>query len=161
MDRIGNAQASLLRQLVSDDRIRRMAEQTSRNPQAAYSPRIFLNDLRDGIWSELKGETVAIDLYRRNLQRAHLEMMINEVGRDSTSSDLPALARAELQGLLTQISGLDSAKVSEPTQVFLDDVKARITQALEPKAVVQSAPAAPSFRVIFGGDVDAPADDLP
>ena len=157
--RIGGAQATLLRQLVSENRIRRMAEQTSRNPRTAYSPRVFLNDLRDGIWSELRGETVAIDLYRRNLQRTYLEMMINEVGRDSTSSDLPALARSELRNLLAQITGLESSRVSDPTKVFLDDVKARITQALEPKAVVQSAPAAPSFRVIFGGDNDAPADE--
>jgi len=154
--RIGNAQASLLRQLVSDTRIRRMAEQTSRNPTTAYSPRVFLNDLREGIWAELKNEPVAIDLYRRNLQRTHLEMMINEVGRDSTSSDLPALARAELRTLLAQVGGLESSKVSEPTKVFLDDVKARITQALEPKAVVQSAPSPTPFRVIFGGDVDGP-----
>ena len=87
--------------------------------------------------------------------------MIGEVGRDSTSSDLPALARSELRALLAQLGGLDSAKVSEPTRIYLDDVRARISQALEPKAVVQSAPAAPAFRVIFGGDVDAPADDLP
>jgi len=157
--RIGNAQASLLRQLVSDNRIRRMAEQTSRDPKTAYSPRAFLNDLRDGIWAELKGDSVAIDLYRRNLQRAHLEMMINEVGRDSTTSDLPALARAELRTLLGQLNGLETGKVTEPTMIYLADVKARITQALEPKAVVQSAPASNPFRVIFGGgDVEPPVD---
>ena len=156
--RIGNAQASLLRSLVGDARIRRMAEQTSRNPQAAYSPRQFLADLREGIWSELKADQVAVDLYRRNLQRAYLELMTGEVGRDSTTSDLPALARAELRALLAQVNGLDSSKVSEPTRIFLDDVKARIAQALEPRAVVQSAPAAPSLRVIFGGDVDGTVD---
>ena len=114
VDRIGNAQASVLRSLVNDNRVRRMAEQTSRNPSTAYSPRALLNDLRDGIWAELKADGVAIDLYRRNLQRTYLEQMIGEVGRDSTSSDLPALARAELRTLLTQINGLDSSKVIGP-----------------------------------------------
>ena len=33
----------------------------------------MLDDLRNGIWSELKGDPVEIDLYRRNLQRADLE----------------------------------------------------------------------------------------
>ena len=157
--RIGNAQESLLRQLVSDSRIRRMAEQTSRSPSDTYSPRAFLNDLREGIWSELKTDPVAIDLFRRNLQRAHLELMTSEVNRDASSSDLPGLARAELRSLLAQINGLDMAKVIETTRIYLDDVKARITQALEPKAVVQSPQAATPFRVIFGGDVDGPLID--
>ena len=157
--RIGNAQESLLRQLVSDSRIRRMAEQTSREPSNAYSPRAFLNDLREGIWSELKTDPVGIDLYRRNLQRAHLEMMTNEVNRDATSSDLPGLARAELRTLLAQVNALETAKVIETTRIFLDDVKARIIQALEPKAVVQSAQPSSSFRVIFGGDLDGPLFD--
>ncbi len=153
--RIGSAQASLLRQLVSDSRIRRMAEQTSREPRNSYSPRAFLNDLRDGIWAELKTEPVAIDLYRRNLQRAHLEMMTNEVNRDATNSDLPALARAELRALMAQVdAALKTSQVIETTRIYLDDVKARITQALEPKAMVQSAPAASPFRVIFGGDLE-------
>ena len=154
--RIGNAQESLLRQLVSDSRIRRMAEQTSRTPRETYSPRMFLNDLRDGIWSELKTDPVGVDLYRRNLQRAHLELLTSEVNRDASASDLPGLARAELRSLLAQINTLETAKVIETTRIYLDDVKARITQALEPKAVVQSPQAATPFRVIFGGDVDGP-----
>ena len=157
--RIGGAQESLLRQLLSDSRIRRMAEQTSREPSETYSPRMFLNDLRDGIWSELKTDPVGIDLYRRNLQRTHLELMTNEVNRDASSSDLPGLARAELRSLLAQINGLETSKVIETTRIYLDDVKARITQALEPKAVVQSPRASTPFRVIFGGDVDGPLLD--
>ncbi len=165
VQRIGNAQSALLGQLVNDSRIRRMAEQTSRDPKAAYSPRVFLNDLRAGIWSELKGENVNIDLYRRNLQRSFLEMMTNQVNRDSASSDLPALARSELRSLLAEVSGVDTSKVGDLTRTYLDDIKARITQALEPKAVVQSAPSPNPFRVIFGGgdgdgDDDAPVDPL-
>ena len=160
VQRIGNAQSALLASLVNDSRIRRMAEQTSRDPKAAYSPRVFLNDLRAGIWSELKGDNVNIDLYRRNLQRSFLEMMTAQVNRDSASSDLPALARSELRSLLAEVGGVDTSKVGELTRMYLDDAKARITQALEPKAVVQSAPSINPFRVIFGGDGDgdAPVD---
>ena len=42
-----------------------------------------------------------IDLYRRNLQRAHLELLIGEISRDISSSDLPAICRFELKALLT------------------------------------------------------------
>lgn len=40
-----------------------------------YTLREMLLDLRKGVWSELSGPTVAIDLYRRNLQRAYIDIM--------------------------------------------------------------------------------------
>jgi hypothetical protein len=46
-DRILNSQASLLRQLISDNRSKRMAEQYARDPKGAYSPQAMLADLRN------------------------------------------------------------------------------------------------------------------
>ena len=156
-DRILNAQTSLLRRLVSDDRSKRMAEQAARDPKGAYPPSAMLADLRNGIWSELKGDPVDVDLYRRNLQRAHLELLIGEVSREIASSDLPALCRAELKALLGDIiSSIAFRNPTSPTFVHLDDLKARIEQALQPKAVVQPSAPANAFRVILGGDADEP-----
>ena len=70
----------------------------------AYSPLAMLSDLRNGIWSELKGDPVDIDLYPPEPPAVHLEILIAEVGREVTSSDLPALTRAELQALLEEIT---------------------------------------------------------
>ena len=158
-DRILNAQTTLLRQLINDGRSKRMAEQAARDPKGAYPPLSMLADLRNGIWAELKGDPVDIDLYRRNLQRAHLEILTAEVGRDIPSSDLPALTRAELQTLHDEIvTTLAQKKVSPPALIHLQDLKFKIAQALMPKSVVPSS--APSFpsRIILGGDVEGPLE---
>jgi hypothetical protein len=151
-DRILNAQTMLLRVLVNETRLKRMGEQSARNPKTSYAPAALLADLRDGIWSELKGETVDIDLYRRNLQRAYLEVLIGEIGKDVPSSDLPALARAELIALRGSIANVADPKLSASSRVHLEDLKARIHQALEPKAIVQPSGGPTIPRIIFGGD---------
>ena len=105
----------------------------------------MLSDLRNGIWSELKGDPVDIDLYRRNLQRSFVEILDAEVGREVTSSDLPALTRAELQSLFDEIvATLAQKKVTPPAQVHLLDLKFRIGQALMPKSIAPSA--TPTFH---------------
>jgi hypothetical protein len=153
-DRILSAQSMLLQRLINDARSKRMAEQTAREPKTAYSPLAMLTDLRKGIWSELKGDPIDIDLYRRNLQRAHLDILINQVGRDVPSSDLPALTRAELIALLDEISNLPQVKMTPSSLIHLQDVKFRISQALMPKSVVPSSSPSPSSRIILGGDAD-------
>ena len=158
-DRILNAQSALLRTLINDTRTKRMAEQAARDPKGAYPPVAMLGDLRNGIWAELKGESVDVDLYRRNLQRAHLDLLIGEIDRDIPSSDLPALARAELMTLQNLIlEALGKGNVSPATQIHLNDLKARIVQALMPKSVAPTPSPTPLGRIILGGDADEPAD---
>jgi hypothetical protein len=152
-DRILNAQTMMLRMLINESRLKRMAEQFARDSKLAYAPPAMLADLRGGIWSELKGEgEVDIDIYRRNLQRAYLEILIGEIGKDVPSSDLPALARSELLALKADIAAISARKQSPATSVHLNDIQARITQALEPKAFVQPSGGGIPGRIIFGGD---------
>ena len=37
-----------------------------------YTLAEFMSDLREGVWGDLSGGSVGIDIYRRNLQRAYL-----------------------------------------------------------------------------------------
>ena len=91
----------------------------------------MLADLRDGIWSELKEEAAKIGLYRRNLQRAHVDHLISLVPAENASCDLPALARRELTNLRNAIGELKTE--DEVTMAHLADVKARIEQGLDPR----------------------------
>jgi hypothetical protein len=126
----------------------------------------MLADLRNGIWSELKSESydpnvhpIDIDLYRRNLQRTFVEILDGEVGREVSSSDLPALTRAELTTLLEDITTTLAQKKATPQAlVHLQDIKFRIAQALMPKTGAPSS--APTFqqRIILGGDVEEGPD---
>ena len=151
----------MLRTLLTEARLKRMAEQVAFDPKGSYAPIDMLADLRHGIWSELEGDPVEIDLYRRNLQRAHLQILIDEVGKESASSDLPALSRGELKALVVSINEASTKKLSPMTRVHLDDLKARILQALEPKAVVQPSASPTPGRIIFGGDARDDEEEKP
>ena len=98
-DRILMAQQSLLRMILNQRRLNRMSELAARTPESAYRPTDLMSDLHAGIWGELaKPAAVEIDLYRRNLQRAYVDLLAATLDNPSTDSDLPALARAELSG---------------------------------------------------------------
>src|SRR5262249_48560909 len=96
-ERILSPQRMLLRSLVNKRRLDRMSELATRSPKDAYTPSDLINDLHAGIWSELKARPVEIDVdvYRRNLQRAYVDLLAGFLDNPADDSDLPALARAE------------------------------------------------------------------
>jgi hypothetical protein len=94
----------------------------------------MLADVRKGIWSELGQPPVKIDLYRRNLQRTHVEHLASLLAAPTATSDLPALARSELRTLHKQIEVLREDQFGDSaTAAHLTDAKARIDQALDPR----------------------------
>ncbi len=69
-----------------------MTEQlTIDGPTVAYAPLQFLMDVRNGVWSEAAKPGTAVTIYRRNLQRAYLEIMDREdqrhAGRERRDPD--------------------------------------------------------------------------
>ncbi|HVY69267.1 MAG TPA: zinc-dependent metalloprotease [Verrucomicrobiae bacterium] len=132
-DRVLASQRRLLNRLVNDRRVKRMAELAIHAQGAPYLPADLLTDLRAGIWSELRAGVVEIDLYRRDLQRAHTELLINQLNRDEASSDLPALARGELKSILTAVRSAESKARDRSTYLHLQDLAYRIDHALDPK----------------------------
>ncbi len=154
-DRILSGQRRILSGLISDGRVKRMAEHAERmkgkssDDDPIYTPAEMLADVRGGIWSELDGNVVEVDLYRRNLQRAYVDTLASHVKSDNAGSDLPALCRAELEVLQTMIEGkVDSA--DDLTQAHLHQVLATISRALDPK-VADAAPAATAAPTGFPG----------
>jgi len=146
-ERVLRGQRRLLETLMSEERIDRMAEHVARAGADAYAPVEMLAELATGIWSELDAEgPVVIDLYRRNLQRAHVELLGSKLTRaeagaqgsdegTSPTSDLPALARGLLAEILRRIDlALASARAEEDvtTRLHLLDAQARIRQFLNP-----------------------------
>ena len=93
--RILSANRRLLRSLINENRIDRMAEHTAAAGKDTYKPTDFLKDLRQGIWSELNAGQ-DIDLYRRQLQRVYIQVLGEAVEKKNSSSDLSALSRGEL-----------------------------------------------------------------
>ena len=133
-DRILRGQTSLLANLLSERRIKRMAETASNDPSQSYPPSELLNDLRAGIFDELKVSSSEPDLYRRNLQRAFVQRLITAVDDDTPTSDLPALARGTLQTIRSNLATLSqTGKLKdEVNKLHYNDLEARIAQALDP-----------------------------
>ncbi len=100
----------------------------------------MLADLRGGILSELSSTTgVKVDVYRRNLQRAFVDLLIarlNPPAAPATATaaikdDSRGAIRAELRtilDLLNVVAGADTA-----TKTHIADLKAQIELAFEPK----------------------------
>jgi hypothetical protein len=123
-DRVGAAQRRVLNSLVNAGRIDRMAELAERH-EDAYTPASFLEDVRRGVFAEyVQGAERSPSLYRRNLQRAHVERLASVLENPATDSDLPALARAELMVLMVML-------VPSAEEAHAADLLARITKALD------------------------------
>ncbi len=92
----------------------------------------------------MKTSPYEIDLYRRNLQRAYVDLMAGFLDNPGDDSDLPALARAELERLSKEIRAIfdaqneDAAKASSVARKHLVDIKTRADHALDP---IPSGPA--------------------
>jgi hypothetical protein len=128
--KILNAQNNVLRSLISSQRISRLAEVEQSSTNAIYSPTKLFSDLREGLFRELNGKPVDIDLYRRNVQRSYIDMLAANLKTPAVNSDLPAYSRDELDTIRTLIQ--KSTQSPKPVvQMHLKDLVARITRALD------------------------------
>jgi hypothetical protein len=111
----------------------------------------LLADLRAGIWSELNGRSVSADLYRRNLQRAYIDVIgtkLNPPASPAPPQGIPAAAymlyfaplpgegRAMLRSELTDLDAAIAAKHSLATgkemRAHLQDCRYQISKILYP-----------------------------
>ena len=95
-----------------------------------YNPSQMLADIR---WGELKQEPVRADLYRRNLQRAHVEHLASLVEERTASFDVSSLAGAELQIILEIIGGVVGRVEAQVPAAHLADLRTRIQVVLDPR----------------------------
>ncbi len=132
-DRILSSQQGLLRSLLSDGRLKRMTEQSNREPEGAYKPADLMKDLTEGLLAELKASPIDVSLYRRNLQRAYVNQLARAVESPSADSDLPALARGTLEAIGKEIKAIFDAnkEVSPVARLHLEDLKTRVEHALD------------------------------
>ncbi|MBI4542721.1 MAG: zinc-dependent metalloprotease [Gemmatimonadetes bacterium] len=154
VERIRTAQSALLTTLFQDGRLSRLAEQaaTAAAGAPAYSIADLLRDVRRGVFSELSAPRVTLDAYRRNLQRAFVELMDAKLNtplaaRPAPGSPLPgaaapavprpgdarALVRAELRDLDASLRLALARSLDRTTRAHLEDLRYRIERALNPR----------------------------
>lgn len=149
IERIRRVQTGTLTALFDASRMARLIENEAIKGKDAYSLMDLFNDTRKGIWSELdRGRS--IDPYRRNLQRAYIDLMGNLMKEEQraapenaqnftaytpinvSQSDIRAVVRANLMTLNREIR-LSITQFSDPlSRYHLDDTLERINQILNP-----------------------------
>jgi hypothetical protein len=144
LDRIKAGQQRVLASLLSTPRLQRLVEQEAIDGPTAYRPATFLADVRQGVFSELyQPGPVAVDAYRRNLQRAYIETLSDRVnGRQAAADDARAFFRGELKTLDGEIARAQSRTTDRETRWHLDDIRTQIARALDPSVQVPAAPGA-------------------
>ncbi len=133
IERIQNLQGRHLSTVMNSSRMIRLIEDESFRGDDAYSIVEMLEDVRNGVWSELPSNS-AIDVYRRNLQRSYLSSVQSLMENENSSvhgSDIKALLRDELQTLKNQVDRSVNQTSNRTTRVHLQDVQQRIESILE------------------------------
>ncbi|PWT89538.1 MAG: hypothetical protein C5B55_11205, partial [Blastocatellia bacterium] len=142
--RVNLAQERVLNSLLNNSRFDRLVEQEAIDGAAAYRASDFLADVRKGIWREIEGGPVKIDVYRRNLQNSYLDLLSTKLnGRPAVADDYRALIRAELRDLSTDIGAALPRATDRETRAHLMDARDQIAKALDPKFAMP-APTTPA-----------------
>jgi len=150
--RVNQAQRGLITGLLNDDRMARLIEfEAMAKPGDAYPLAEMLGDLRRGIFTELSANAVAIDVYRRTLQRSYVEAVKAKLsatpsprisfGQTGQITQLPARPTSDARGLLrAELRALDAdvkaavAKAGSPlVKAHLQDLHTEIDDILNPK----------------------------
>ena len=132
--RVLGTQSAILGNLISSRRVARMSEIEQTATGATYSPVKLFQDLRAGLFQELTAQPLEINLYRRNLQRAYVDLLAANVKSPANNSDLPAYSRAELGEILALIrKSEDVAGLKPVVRAHLRELKSRISRALDPR----------------------------
>jgi hypothetical protein len=148
LNRIRNAQDRVLNSLLSSAKFARLVEQNALDGKESYQAGDFLADVRKGVWGEIDEPKPMIDAYRRNLQRAYLDIANNKLNAAPqavpqglpagfaalfvTSGDERGYYRAELRTLQSDIGRAIARTSDRDTRVHLEAVKDEITKILNP-----------------------------
>ncbi|HRI80316.1 MAG TPA: zinc-dependent metalloprotease, partial [Cyclobacteriaceae bacterium] len=155
VDQVRVMQEAIFNSLFDYARMGRLIEGSAGNANA-YSLDNLFTDMQRGIWSELPARQ-PIDNFRRNLQKVYVERMALLINPASTNapaqggvgnpaiaspvspdadpkkSDVISLARGHLNELKNEITAAIPAYGDKMSKYHLQDVLARINNALEPK----------------------------
>jgi hypothetical protein len=143
-------QRALLASLLTGSRLNRLFDEEVLAPDKAYTVIELVNDLQDGIWSELKAPNAKVDPLRRNLQRAYLDRLKSELEAPAPSSspaparpaspfaedaggrvsELRSVARTALQELTKKIAAALPHVQDPATKAHLEDSISQIEAAL-------------------------------
>ncbi len=138
VESIKTLQVGTLNSLLSTDRAARLMEASSQGNKY-YSLDDLYTGLKSGIFSELRSGS-SIDIFRRNLQKAFVSNLTKQLnanalpGRpDYNQTDLSSIIRGTLVSLKSELNSASSRMSDKVSKYHVQDLVARINDALEKK----------------------------
>jgi hypothetical protein len=147
-DQISTLQDNFLGSMLATSRLQRIIASSNRE-RGAYAIDEYFDDLKNGLWSELKTKK-PIDNYRRNLQKGFVERLCNMVNppaatpgifggitifigpvADPRKSDILSVAKATLRSLKDDIIKGMPGFTDKMSLYHLQDCEERIQKALK------------------------------
>jgi hypothetical protein len=133
-DRVLSEQRIFLGSLLNETRVRRMLDNQALAGNAAYTPMQMISDVQGGVWSELMQTQPNIDLYRRNLQRAYLQLAKPILVGDTTAqSELRPILTHALTDLARTLDRAIAKTRDTATLNHLRDCRTQVERILHPK----------------------------
>jgi hypothetical protein len=149
--RLRQAQSRVINTLLNKSRMDRLVEYEALAGSAsrAYTAADLMEDLREAIWSELEGATVRVDVYRRNLQRAFMEAVDQQLNppppretggggfgqqaqqQPRWESDQRPVLRGELRTLDAMLGQAIPRASDSMTRLHLEDIRMEIERLLD------------------------------
>jgi len=141
-------------------------EQEAVDGSSALTPSEFLADVRRAVWRELDAPDIKIDAYRRNLQRAYLDLANTKInsaqatpvglpaelaGLVAVSGDEKPFYREELRELDSRIAVALAKTTDRETRAHLRGVRDQIGHILDPKFNQTGGAAGAVIRVGLDG----------
>jgi hypothetical protein len=126
-DSLQDTNQKLLAQLVNEDVFHRMAEAaTFPGAVGTYQGVDLLLDLNDGLFSELKQARRVIDLYRRDLQRRYVNLLVSSLSSSDGASEFRVALRSGLGDLASKLDQAANKLRDPQTRRHLKDLKVAI-----------------------------------
>lgn len=169
-DRIMGIQASALTSLMNPTTLKRVYDNEFRTPadQDSFTLPELLNTVTAGVWSELDAKAEGeysprkplISSLRRNLQREHLERLIDLTlpgnAQGAAGRTISTLASEQLRQIVKKIEAAQAASADKHdayTTAHLSQAKDRITKALDADYILnpsRSGSSGGGLRIILG-----------
>jgi len=142
-------QVAVLNNITNPQRLARMIEY-QRRTEGTYSPFEFMDELRASIFKEIR-RNAAVDVHRRNLQRAYVEQMESLMTEELANvpsalraffgftpvtisqSDIRPIVREQLESLMTEVRRAKTRTNDRATRVHYNDLEKRVDAILNPK----------------------------
>lgn len=150
--RVGSAQSRVLNALLDADRLDRLTDYqaTATRSSSVYPLGEMLSDVRRAVWSELNNGNVAIDPFRRFLQRSYLAQADAKLNQSPAviispspsrararssfgpNNDVRAMMRGELLALDASLRSALGRTTDRTTRLHLLDSREEIRRILDP-----------------------------